>query len=87
MSFFNPRRDKKPSRDLRQMSLFVAVPGIMLAAPLIGFLVGWWADGKLGTEPYLTAAGALFGVAAAGVEIYRIVKKASAIDKEKDNER
>jgi len=87
MTFFQSRRDKKPPRDYRQMSLFVAVPGIMLAAPLIGFFVGYWIDGKLGTEPYLTAGGALFGVAAAGLEIYRIIKKASAIDKEKDDER
>ncbi len=83
---FNPRRDEKSPRDMRQMSMFVAVPGIMLAAPLIGFGVGFWADGKLGTEPYLAAAGALFGVAAAGIEIARIVKRASAMDKEKEDD-
>ena len=87
MTFFDPRRNQKPPKDLRQMSLFVAVPALMLAAPLIGFGIGYWVDSKLNTEPYLTAAGALFGVAAAGVEIYQIIKKASAIDDEKDDER
>ncbi len=87
MSFFDPRRNDKQSRDLRQSSLYAAIPSLMLAAPLVGFFVGRWIDGKLGTAPYLTALGALLGVAAAGVEIYRIVKKASAIDKEKDDER
>ncbi|HWR84344.1 MAG TPA: AtpZ/AtpI family protein [Candidatus Deferrimicrobium sp.] len=68
------------------MSLYAAVPALLLAAPLVGFFVGWWLDKKLGTDPYLKAFGALFGVAAAGLEIYQIIKKASAIDKEPDDE-
>ncbi len=81
-----PRRNDKQSRDMRQISLYGTVPAIMLAAPVVGFFIGRWLDGKWGTEPYLTGGGALFGVAAAGLEIYHLVKKASAMDKEKDDE-
>ncbi len=87
MTFFDPRHNKKPSRDIRQLSLLTTVPAIMLAAPLIGYFIGDWVDGKLGTEPYLAAAGALLGIAAAGIETYRIIKKASAMNKDRDNER
>ncbi len=86
MSILNPKRKQKPERDLRQASLLVSVPAILFAAPLVGFLIGYWADKKLGTAPYLTGAGALLGVAAAGIEIYQLIKKASAIDKEKDKD-
>jgi F0F1-type ATP synthase assembly protein I len=86
MSLFNPRRDDKDARDLRQIGLYTAVPALMLAAPLIGYFIGQWLDGKLGTEPTLTAVGALAGIAAAGIEIYYLIKKASAMDKENDDE-
>ncbi len=86
MTFLQPRRGRRPPRGTRQASLYITIPAIMLAAPIIGFLIGYWLDGKFGTDPYLTAAGALFGVAAAGLEVYRIIKKASAIDKEEEHE-
>ena len=86
MSFMNPRRNEKESRDLKQIGLYGAVPAIMLAAPLIGYFIGHWLDGKLGTEPNLTAVGALLGIAAAGLEVYYLVKKASAMNEDKDDE-
>ncbi len=87
MMLFGSPGEKKPPRDMRQASLYIAIPAIMLAAPIIGFLVGYWLDGKLGTDPYLKGVGALFGIAAAGLETYQIIKKGSAIDKEEDHER
>lgn len=37
--------------------------GSMLAAAvLLGIAVGYWADGRLGTKPWLTLAGALLGL-------------------------
>jgi F0F1-type ATP synthase assembly protein I len=87
MSFNNHRREKKESRDMKQIGLYTAVPAIMLAAPLIGYFIGQWLDSRLGTNPTLTAVGALGGIAAAGLEIYHLVKKASAMDEDKDDEK
>lgn len=85
MSILNPKGGKK-GRDLRQVGLLSTAPMIMLAAPVIGFGFGWWADSKFGTEPYLAALGGLMGVASAGIEIHNLIKKASAAGKEEDDE-
>jgi len=85
VSILDPRRDKKDSKDLRQISLLTGAPMILLAAPLVGYGIGWWLDGKLGTEPYLAAIGAIMGVASAGMEIYNLIKKSGLTDnKDKD---
>ncbi len=81
MSLLKDRSDKEPGRDYRQIGLLAAVPSLLLAGPLIGYVIGWWLDGKFGTGPYLGGAGTLMGVAAAGLEIYQLVKKASAKEK------
>ena len=36
----------------------------MVAAVLLGTLVGWWADGKLGSAPWLLVGGSVLGIAA-----------------------
>jgi F0F1-type ATP synthase assembly protein I len=81
-----PGRKNKSDTDLRQIALLGAVPAILIAAPLVGFFMGQWADEKFATEPYLVIAGVVLGFAAAGREIYRLVRKSSAIEREKDNE-
>jgi ATP synthase protein I len=82
MGMLDSGSKKNSGRDLRQIGLLTAVPAMMLAAPLIGFGIGWWLDDKLDTEPYLTVIGAFMGVASAGIEIYRLVKKADSADDE-----
>lgn len=63
-------------------SMYLAVPGIVLGAPLIGFLAGRWADTKLDTDPYLLLVGLFLGLGGAVREIYNLVKKAEAMDEE-----
>ena len=58
----------------------------MFAAPAIGYFVGNWADKKFGTDPYLLVVGVIFGFAAAGVEVYKLVKRSSALDNSEENE-
>jgi len=86
MALLDSRRNKKPSRFIRQAGLLGAVPAVLLVSPLLGFFGGRWADEKLGTEPYLMIAGIVLGFGAAGVETYHLVKKASEIEKEDDAE-
>jgi len=42
---------------------------------LFGLFVGRWADGKLGTSPYLALAGFALGVAAAGRAVFRVARE------------
>lgn len=86
LTLLDSRQSKRPSRELRQIGLLAAVPGLLLGGPLIGWLAGRLADRWFGTEPYLMVAGILLGLAAAGLEIYGLVKKASAIDKEDEHD-
>ncbi len=72
----------KKDRSYAQISLLAAVPAILVAAPLVGFFVGRWADQKLGTEPYLVIGGIVLGFVAAGREIYRLVKKSEDLEKD-----
>jgi len=45
---------------------------------LIGFLLGWWIDGKLHKEPLFTIIGLLFGI---GSGLYHLYKSALDIEK------
>lgn len=58
----------------------------MFAAPAIGYFIGNWADKKFGTSPYLLVVGVIFGFAAAGIEVYRLVKRSSDLDESERNE-
>ena len=64
-------------KDVRQLALLSVVPAIMVVAPFVGFFIGDWADGKFGTEPFLTILGLILGFASAGKEIYKVIKRVS----------
>jgi len=78
-------RNGKRDKSFAQMGLLTAVPAILMVAPLVGYFAGSWADRRFGTEPFLLILGLVLGFSAAGREIYRLVKKAQALDEEKDD--
>ena len=84
MSILTPRPNKKSSKDLRQVGLLATVPAILVAAPLIGYFIGKWLDTKFDSEPAFMITGVVLGFASAGLEIYYLVKKSSALEKEDD---
>jgi F0F1-type ATP synthase assembly protein I len=86
VSSFYPKPKGKPGKEIKQAGLLITIPAIMFAAPAVGYFAGNWADKKFGTEPYLVIVGVFFGFAAAGIEIYRIVKKSSSFDDTDKNE-
>ena len=86
MSPQKPYNRGEKGKDLRQIALLSAVPAILIAAPLAGFFIGRWADEKFETEPFLTIVGLILGFAAAGREIYFLIKKASKEEKSSDNQ-
>ena len=62
--------------------MYLAVPTLLAASILVGFFLGQWADSRFGTEPFLMIVGLVLGMAAAGREMYRLVKKAQALEEE-----
>jgi ATP synthase protein I len=60
---------------MRQIGLLSVIPVIMVAAPVVGYLIGSWLDGYFGTEPWLTVTLIFLGFAAAGKEIYNILRR------------
>ena len=53
---------------------------------LVGLFGGSWLDGKLGTNPWLTAAGVGFGMAAGFRALWRALKQANREADELDRE-
>ena len=55
----------------------------IVLAIFIGAAFGYWLDGKFGTFPYLSIIFFLFGIAAAGRNVWRTVQKQLDLDKKR----
>jgi F0F1-type ATP synthase assembly protein I len=84
MSPFEPSPGRKQGREYAQIGLLATVPWILLAAPVVGFFAGQWADKKFSTAPWLMIAGIVLGFVAAAREIWNLVRKSEAIEKENE---
>ncbi|MCX6834825.1 MAG: AtpZ/AtpI family protein [candidate division Zixibacteria bacterium] len=82
MTLKSPSPKEEKSGRYGASSLYLAVPTLLAASILVGFFLGQWADRKFGTEPFLMIVGLVLGMAAAGRELYRLVKKAQALEDE-----
>ena len=65
----------EPGRGWAYAALFSEIGISLLVTTLIGVLVGYWADGQLGTLPIFVIVGFLAGAGAGTVMIYRLVNK------------
>jgi len=86
MGIINAGPNKKYDKNLKQVGLLGAVPALLFAGPIVGYFLGHWLDGVFDTDPVLTTILVFVGFGSAGVEIYRLVKKSSAIEDEEDEE-
>ena len=80
---------RKPDRDpsyLRSAGMLLAIPTLLIAAPLVGFFLGRFADTKFHTMPWLTLVGVVAGFVAAGREIASIIRRVQK-DQEEDDPR
>ena len=59
-------------------ALALAIPGMMLAAPIVSCLIGAWLDRKFGTGSKLTIVFLVIGLLAGGRETFRLVKRISS---------
>ncbi len=65
---------------LRSAGLMMAIPTLLIVAPLAGFFLGAWLDRRWHTAPWLAIAGLLLGFVAAGRETWLIYKRSVAED-------
>ena len=63
---------KPPRSDL---ALLVGMGWSIAAWLVLGVLAGHWADGRLGSGPFGTLAGAAAGIAGAAVAVWRTVRR------------
>jgi F0F1-type ATP synthase assembly protein I len=80
--------DGKPRGEgVRTAGLLLAIPTLLIVAPMVGFLMGDWADRRFGTDPWLGITGLALGFAAAGRETYRIYRRYQADEEEQKRRR
>ena len=65
---------------VRQASVFTTIPMLLVAGPLIGYVLGNFLDKKLSTQPYLMIVFVILGFVASGQQIYHMIKKFSPKD-------
>jgi ATP synthase protein I len=66
--------------------MLLAIPTLLVVAPLVGFFLGRYADRWLKTTPWLTLVGLVMGFVSAGREIYFIIRRVQA-EEESDKRR
>jgi len=57
------------------VALFSEIGVSLLVTTLVGVLVGYWADGQLGTLPVFAMIGFFIGAGAGTLLIYRLVSR------------
>ena len=71
-----PRGDDDRRDRARQIGILTAVPATLLAGPLLGGLLGKLLDSHFGTRPWGLLVCLALGLAAAGIEVTRLLKLA-----------
>lgn len=64
-------------RSIRQIGLLAAIPGILLASPLIGFFIGNYLDSRLHTAPYVMLFFVILGFAAGVGQTILLIREAA----------
>jgi ATP synthase protein I len=65
----------------RQVALLGAIPMVLLAGPLIGFLIGNYLDNWLDSSPWLMIVFVLLGAVAAVRQTMKLLSKANEADR------
>ena len=70
-----PRKSDPDPSGLRTAGMLLAIPSLLIAAPLVGMFLGRWADRRFSTDPWLTFVGVVLGFVAAGREVAIIIRR------------
>jgi F0F1-type ATP synthase assembly protein I len=71
----DPRRKNGPYGSLRSAGMLLAIPTLLIVAPLVGFFLGGALDRRFKTSPWLGIVGLVLGFAAAARETSQIYRR------------
>lgn len=74
------------SSQARQIGLAFAIPGMLLAGPIVGYGLGWLVDNYLGAPEWVRPIGLLLGFVAGIRETVLALKKLTAEQEKKSDE-
>jgi F0F1-type ATP synthase assembly protein I len=72
-----PANPTDPDKKQERASLWAIAFGAgweLVVSVLVGLGLGWWLDGRLGMEPWLTLLGAMAGISAG---LYQLIRSSS----------
>lgn len=72
---------KEKGERYRQVGLLAVIPMVLLAGPLIGFMIGNYLDNWLGSSPWLMIVFAILGAVAAVRQTMNLLSKANETDR------
>ena len=64
--------------------MLLAIPSLLVVAPLVGFFLGKFADSRLKTTPWLSLVGLVLGFVSAGRECWQIIQR---VQSEEENDK
>jgi len=70
-------QNKKHHPFIRSIGVVTMIPMVLAAGPLVGFLLGYWLDLKLGTDPWGKTMASLAGFVASIRQTIRLIKIAA----------
>ncbi|MBI1798311.1 MAG: AtpZ/AtpI family protein [Candidatus Eisenbacteria bacterium] len=79
-----PRRGDSRYSGLRSAGILLAIPTLLIVAPLLGGWIGGWVDRRLKSSPWFLILGLILGFAAAGRETFLIYRRYQAEEEERD---
>lgn len=80
----DPGRDRSNFSGLRSAGMLLAIPTLLIVAPLVGGWIGSWLDRRLKSSPWLLILGLILGFVAAGRETFQIYRRYLAEQEEQD---
>jgi F0F1-type ATP synthase assembly protein I len=80
----DPGRDRSKGSSLRSAGMLLAIPTLLIVAPLVGGWIGSWLDRRFKSSPWLLILGLILGFVAAGRETFQIYRRYMAEQEEHD---
>ena len=79
----DPGRDESKFSGLRSASMLLAIPTLLIVAPLVGGWIGGWLDRRFKSSPWLLILGLILGFVAAGRETFQIYRRYQSNEEER----
>lgn len=67
--------DEENRSRVRQLGTFITIPFVLAIPPVLGWFIGRWMDGLLGSTPFVMYLMICLGFVAGFREVYRIIKR------------